>query len=538
MKKILEMKNKVIYVYLFFLTIAVVTVFVGFSKVDFANSKNYVDFYANWYSNGELADLTEVHQYESISKVLPKIEKDTQLYMNIKSINADIYIEDECIFKYEDYDKVLFGKTPGSYFVRVDLYREYSGKEIIIKFDNAYEDDHGKIIKMYLGDSADIVLAFVFDHLLGNLISTLIIFVGIISLVGFVIFKLNKNVKMNLLYLGLFAVLIGVFTFTDSKFLQVINNNAYFYHMISEISMLLIAVPLMQFIGHVYYTSCNKHIMRFLYVIGLLNFVVCYALHMSGILDYHQTIRITHSVYILCILYILYLCANSIVSKNKDELYHTFGLLGICFGTVIDIALIYISTMQETSLFTRLGVLVFLCLEGIQFMLESLESFKKQQRISMLNKLAYQDGLTELNNRTSFMDDMEELKDIDKGLIAVFDVNNLKVINDTFGHTSSDYLIIKVAELLKRYLSPLGKCYRIGGDEFVFITTEFCKEDFLNEYNKLIKYLDAYNKSGHKEYLIEVAMGYNVINNKVNIEKAFEKADKKMYDNKRKMKNK
>ena len=56
--------------------------------------------------------------------------------------------------------------------------------------------------------------------------------------------------------------------------------------------------------------------------------------------------------------------------------------------------------------------------------------------MKLLSRLAYHDGLTDMLNRTSYM---EEIKNISSNgypelLVAIFDVNNLKFVNDTYGH--------------------------------------------------------------------------------------------------------
>ena len=118
----------------------------------------------------------------------------------------------------------------------------------------------------------------------------------------------------------------------------------------------------------------------------------------------------------------------------------------------------------------------------------------------MLRKLAYMDGLTELSNRTSFMEDMTALKDAKNGLIAVYDVNYLK-------------------------------------HEFVFISTEEeIEKEFLNANNLINKKLKEYDNTSGNPYSTNIAMGYCNITEKRNINVAFEKADASMYKNKIKMK--
>ena len=48
----------------------------------------------------------------------------------------------------------------------------------------------------------------------------------------------------------------------------------------------------------------------------------------------------------------------------------------------------------------------------------------------------------------------------------MFDLNDLKKCNDTYGHDYGDQYIMMASEILKKLFALDGKCYRIGGDEF------------------------------------------------------------------------
>lgn len=80
------------------------------------------------------------------------------------------------------------------------------------------------------------------------------------------------------------------------------------------------------------------------------------------------------------------------------------------------------------------------------------------------------DELTDFYNRNAYEDEMTELG---KGPLkenftyVSMDVNGLKRVNDSLGHTSGDELIVGAAECIKKCLGSYGKLFRIGGDEFV-----------------------------------------------------------------------
>ena len=87
---------------------------------------------------------------------------------------------------------------------------------------------------------------------------------------------------------------------------------------------------------------------------------------------------------------------------------------------------------------------------------------------------AYVDGLTHLNNRTSYEEyiclletRMKENQDLVYSVI-VFDINQLKVINDDYGHEKGDELIVSIAGDIRESFDG-HRIYRIGGDEFVCI---------------------------------------------------------------------
>ncbi|MDR3139556.1 MAG: GGDEF domain-containing protein [Treponema sp.] len=89
-------------------------------------------------------------------------------------------------------------------------------------------------------------------------------------------------------------------------------------------------------------------------------------------------------------------------------------------------------------------------------------------------KMAYTDLLTGLNNRTAFELDKKRiqgnLKNYTPLVMLMFDLNNLKEVNDTLGHSKGDLYLVTAAHLIQKHFGLYGECYRIGGDEFCVIT--------------------------------------------------------------------
>lgn len=99
---------------------------------------------------------------------------------------------------------------------------------------------------------------------------------------------------------------------------------------------------------------------------------------------------------------------------------------------------------------------------------------EKRQRERLIKKTKT-DEMTGLLNRRAYEEAIYYHNDIpeeDEFIYVSIDVNSLKVVNDTKGHTAGDELIIGACECMKKIFKPYGHIYRIGGDEFVAIL--FC----------------------------------------------------------------
>lgn len=102
-------------------------------------------------------------------------------------------------------------------------------------------------------------------------------------------------------------------------------------------------------------------------------------------------------------------------------------------------------------------------------------SFLKKISYPYLRNLAYTDLLTGVKNRNAFelyLKNMKLTKSqqyVGKIFLVEFDLNNLKLVNDNYGHEMGDYYLQAMSNLLKQYIKPDAKIFRIGGDEFAVI---------------------------------------------------------------------
>ena len=155
------------------------------------------------------------------------------------------------------------------------------------------------------------------------------------------------------------------------------------------------------------------------------------------------------------------------------------------------------------------------------------------------NQKAYRDGLTGVKNKLAYIDSLRqlELESTAEALanygVAVFDINDLKLTNDTKGHEAGDKLIKNACAIICKQFkhSPV---FRIGGDEFAAILkgSDFeNREDLFREFTAKI---DENNKNGG----VVVACGMAVFDPKLddNYTDVFMRADHQMFERKEQLK--
>jgi len=159
---------------------------------------------------------------------------------------------------------------------------------------------------------------------------------------------------------------------------------------------------------------------------------------------------------------------------------------------------------------------------------------KELMRISLEKKALY-DELTGAGNRTGFEKFLPCVKDQTMPVsIISADCNNLKYINDTFGHIPGDDYIRMSVLIFRMILPSESKIFRTGGDEFVMFVPD-TDTDTAENYIQQMKAEEKHFKI--KDTFVSVAYGTACIcNGSEDINEVLDKADKNMYSDKKKSK--
>ncbi|MGL5255915.1 MAG: bifunctional diguanylate cyclase/phosphodiesterase [Proteocatella sp.] len=95
-----------------------------------------------------------------------------------------------------------------------------------------------------------------------------------------------------------------------------------------------------------------------------------------------------------------------------------------------------------------------------------------------IKRMAFRDPLTDLFNRRMLEDDVKALGIGKEISLCLIDLDDFRKINDSFGHSYGDKVLIYIADLMNAILGENGKSYRIGGDEFVILVFDSAKCEY------------------------------------------------------------
>lgn len=164
-----------------------------------------------------------------------------------------------------------------------------------------------------------------------------------------------------------------------------------------------------------------------------------------------------------------------------------------------------------------------------------------------LNKAIRTDSLTKIKNRKGFLETYNKLikRAVKLGqtiTISMFDIDDFKIYNDTYGHFFGDRVLIKVAEVLEKHFSMIdGDVARFGGEEFIGITIGLNEDESLNHVNGILEETRALGINNPKSPLgvLTISAGLAISFNPetIDLNLIIDRADDMLYKSKKSGKN-
>lgn len=265
---------------------------------------------------------------------------------------------------------------------------------------------------------------------------------------------------------------------------------------------------------------------------------------------YNLTILIASvSFYLICISY-----------EHPNFLIQTMGLFGIILvifmvpnrwiykvsvSTVVAAAFLVIMRIanHDISLNDYLASVVYTALVVV---LRAVSTYKNeaQRRLLYLNGrqleiLSKTDSMTGLYNRETLGNDLENrIAQVDSlgsdfGIV-LFDIDDFKIINDTYGHLTGDRVLLEIVNLIEGVLPEECSMYRWGGEEFIVLFSD-CALHNCVEHSK--RFCDMIDQLMVENIGVTCSFGVACFHPGDTIETLLARADKNLYEAKRSGKN-
>ena len=162
------------------------------------------------------------------------------------------------------------------------------------------------------------------------------------------------------------------------------------------------------------------------------------------------------------------------------------------------------------------------------------EIYQEQERLAMI------DSLTEIYNRLKFQQILEVewekvIRNDEKIAIILFDIDNFKTVNDTYGHDFGDLALIQLAELMKSKVEQQHVFARWGGEEFIILVTNTVEKEAFQVAESLRFFIETKQFTGISK--LTASFGVALYEQGTTREELMERADIALYEAKKDGKN-
>ncbi len=481
-----------------------------------------------------------------LTKKVPSFTGSAVLFFRTNNLVVNVYIDEECVHyvsengnyknlaSFSSYCYIPLDSSDIGKEMKLELYKTSFSYGFCI--DNFVMGDPGNVMHNISSSDDSITIAGILTIVAG----IVFIWMGLIS-------RNTFTRSRGLLFFGMFAVLIGLWFLTDTLWMYNSFLSIFVVEQCSNI-FLTAAVPCLMMYVYDFFNINNKKFYAFLTISGFALFLILFVFNLTGIVLYGYTAVVQHIYIILCAITLMVEMISYLTKINGIKGESKIFNLGVIFFTtlaVLDLGRYYQGNEGDKSYLTRFGIFILIVTVVASTTGEVVELFKLGIQAGKIGKIAFTDANTGLGNPAAFKSKFEEL-DRTKGNysyigIIQFDVNNLKVINDTLGHEKGDLLIKTAAEIIDSSFGTIGNCYRVGGDEFVTITTfnhaPLVCEDAIIKFESAI---DRFNKNPDKPFELRIAYGVAYYQNDSHMFQSLKEvhklADERMYNKKKELK--
>ena len=444
----------------------------------------------------------------------------------------EVFLDGQEIYAFED-----IYREHGNRRHWVELPGDSSGKELSVRITES-KKFVDRIMKkpIYLGEKN----AIFYRSLSSGFYALIFFFLTLISILVSFFYRISFRADMSkkslrrMQFLDLFILDVGIWVLTDSQIMQLFTGRTSIVSLVSFVTFLLMPLFIILFVKEM--MVYRWKVFDILLGIGSVNTAVILGVYLFRMAPIYQWLFLQHVFIVITIIIIL---VKSIIEIKKyknqgiKKVVIGFALLSLC--GIVSLILFYSKSPVNYVYFYCLGFFVFMgCLIWAVFD-EVYYYVEESAKAKIYRKMIYIDVMTGMENRTAFEKMLGDDVSAEGIAYIIFDNDNLKVINDNCGHQAGDLLLRETAKCIRKVFGKFGRCFRIGGDEFLVMLREMTEDGIKESLDYFDREVDKINKEGKTH--IEISYGYFFCEDaSMTLNELFEKADANMYLKKRRVK--
>ena len=418
----------------------------------------------------------------------------------------------------------------------VSIPASYTGGETLT-LRLVHEDGLYELPEIHMGTGDAMMRAHMMEIALMLLIALVMVVLASVSIgVSLYLYRIHLQ-DHRFKDAAVFLVLCAVWCVTDSAVIQHYSGYTSLVRLISFYAFMLFALPMLHFVrnsGNMkQYRSLDALIIAF-----YLNAIMQGVLNYLGVFHMIDMLFVTHLLLGVGVIVVAVLLIREYRETRSSELKFIGGaFITLAASGVLAMLLYWLFEIPYYELLFECGILIFVVILLCGLVVTMTEHIRYKTEMLVYQRLAKEDSLTGIANRLAFEEKMAEIQgkvDTYQNVALVFfDVNGLKMVNDRFGHSAGDELIVAAARCIENAFAPLGGCYRIGGDEFCAVITD-PKEEPQQWFKALDREIANHNSNGKR--ILSIARGMSYLRDENGVLKRFSdwkyEADQNMYQDK------
>ncbi len=455
-------------------------------------------------------------------------EKEKNLMFYVIHSNTKVYIDNKLVYSRQAKNNAKFSASPGCYWAKIGFLPSDTGKQVLIQVEPVYKNMINRTINFFEGAQYGVFHITLQKELVVMVLGFTLMLLGTIYFVLSVYYKIENRNATNFVYLGILSLLVGIWKVFDTRFMAwFFDSNARYLSLLSNIVILLIPIAFQLHIisNHEKKDRYYKWLVTSV-IANMIIAVIAFAFDLLKILDIRPFTD--YYLYYMTVLIVgLLICEIIRLSKetvNIDNVFISSSVIILLVCSLADIVVFFDENRTYSPNFIMVGTLIYVSVYALITLKDMHDTYNRDRATGLFNR-------NKCNEVIRFRNDA-------KSTIIVFDVNNLKYINDTFGHEAGDAVLKGFAGIMRSCIPAGNFLGRSGGDEFMAII----HNNNENRIDHIIKdiscQIDEYNRTNNKEYKLSVASGYALSTETENktYREMLRLADKRMYENKRNMK--